>query len=463
MHSAVGIPLLPAQAVAQGQGGGGCQSLPPMSAAAPTTLAQLRAGQLRGVRRLDLSCGLSHFPPEIFDLADSLEVLNLSGNALDSLPPDLGRLHQLRVLFASYNRFTTLPQGLRGCAQLETVGFRANQITHLDAAALPPSLRALILTDNQLSHVPAALGQFSQLEKLMLSGNRLTGLPPELQACQRLALLRVAVNQLNAWPSWLAGLPQLAWLAGAGNPCTLLAEQQALAHPAAIDWSELTLEQVLGEGTSGVIHRARLASGEPVAVKLFKSAMTTDGAPSSEMAACLAAGTHPHLIGTLGRVVGHPDGTAGLLMPLIDASFQTLAAPPSLQSCTRDVYPDAARFTLAQVRSIAHCVALAMTHLHARGLIHGDLYAHNILWHPSGPAWLGDLGAAAFLPANAAQAEMLIKVEVCAYGKLLQELLQRCDAPAPALSTLSALQRRCEAPDLADRPAGDELVRAVDT
>ena len=40
------------------------------------TLAQLRAGQLTGITRLDLACGLTEFPREIFDLADSLEVLN---------------------------------------------------------------------------------------------------------------------------------------------------------------------------------------------------------------------------------------------------------------------------------------------------------------------------------------------------------------------------------------------------
>lgn len=68
------------------------------------TLAQLRAGRLAGATRIDLSCGLTEFPREVFDLADSLEVLNLSGNALDSLPDDLHRLDRLRVLFCSDNR-----------------------------------------------------------------------------------------------------------------------------------------------------------------------------------------------------------------------------------------------------------------------------------------------------------------------------------------------------------------------
>ena len=64
-----------------------------------TTLEQLKAGLLFGIKRLDLSCGLTEFPRGIFDLADSLEILNLSGNALTSLPDELPRLHKLRIIF----------------------------------------------------------------------------------------------------------------------------------------------------------------------------------------------------------------------------------------------------------------------------------------------------------------------------------------------------------------------------
>ncbi|KTC33555.1 hypothetical protein AO269_16245, partial [Pseudomonas putida] len=73
------------------------------------TLELLEAGQLAGATRLDLSCGLTEFPQAIFTLADSLEVLNLSGNALTRLPDDLHRLHKLKVLFCSDNPFTELP------------------------------------------------------------------------------------------------------------------------------------------------------------------------------------------------------------------------------------------------------------------------------------------------------------------------------------------------------------------
>ena len=59
------------------------------------TLQQLRGGELAGATRLDLSCGLREFPGNL-RAGRLLEVLNLSGNALDSLPDDLGRLHRLR-------------------------------------------------------------------------------------------------------------------------------------------------------------------------------------------------------------------------------------------------------------------------------------------------------------------------------------------------------------------------------
>ena len=83
------------------------------------SLSQLRAGRRVGATRLDLdNCGLTEFPREVFDLADSLEVLNLTGNQLSSLPDDLARLHKLRIIFCSDNLFTQLPAALGKCASL---------------------------------------------------------------------------------------------------------------------------------------------------------------------------------------------------------------------------------------------------------------------------------------------------------------------------------------------------------
>ena len=405
------------------------------------TLSQLRAGQLHGIQRLDLACGLTSFPREIFDLADSLQVLNLSGNALSSLPEDLHRLHQLQVIFCSNNQFTELPAVLGQCAQLQMVGFKSNQIRTVPAAALPPQLRWLILTDNQIDTLPAELGQCRQLQKLMLAGNRLQQLPATLAQCQQLELLRISANPLAALPGWLLDLPRLAWLAYADQPVAATS-----AH--AVPWQALELQQQLGEGASGVIHQAAW-QGEPVAVKLFKGAVTSDGWPQSELAACLAAGAHPHLVRTLGPLADHPDGTAGLVMPLVPPHFTTLAGPPSLASCTRDVYPAGTVFSVAKVLRIALGVASAAAHLHARGLLHGDLYAHNLQCDENGHCLLGDMGAASFLPTDAGQARALQQLEARAFGCLLEELIAHCASELPALAQL---RDECVQPQASARP-----------
>ena len=281
------------------------------------TLDRLRSGALAGASRLDLRrCGLTQVPPEVFALADTLQTLDLSGNALDQLPPALASLHRLQVLFCSDNLFTTLPVVLGRCQALQLVGFKANRIRTVPAEALPPTLRWLILTDNQIEALPESLGACAPLQKLMLAGNRLHRLPHSLARCQRLELVRLAANRFetaaDALPRSLLALPRLAWLAHAGNPFGEALERQAEAGATAtlIDWSTLQVQGQLGEGASGVIHAATWQAGnaapQPVAVKLFKGVITSDGLPRSEMAASMAAGDHAHLVGVLGRLTGHP-------------------------------------------------------------------------------------------------------------------------------------------------------------
>ena len=395
------------------------------------TLSLLRAGKLAGAPRLDLACGLTEFPREIFDLADTLEVLNLSQNQLDSLPDDLPRLRKLRILFASENRFQHLPGVLGACSNLSMVGFKSNQIETVDAGAFPESLRWLILTDNRIRQLPGTLGRCVSLQKLMLAGNQLSHLPDEMAACVNLELLRLAANRFESLPDWLLELPRLSWLALGGNPfCGEVTP--AAASVAEIDFADLELQDKLGEGASGVISKAHWKTrSQPVAVKLFKGAVTSDGLPSSEMAASLAAGSHGNLVPLLGKISQHPTGANGLVMALIPPEFRTLAGPPSLDSCTRDIYAEETKFSLPVILQMALGIASAAEHLHARGVIHGDLYAHNILWNAAGTALLGDFGAASF-----GHLETLFprlqRLEVRAFGCLLEELLARCESEIPA-------------------------------
>ena len=433
------------------------------------TLDALRSGQLKGITRLDLTCDLQEFPRDIFELADTLEILNLSGNSLSELPDDLSRLSKLRVLFCSDNRFTQLPEVLSSCVHLEMVGFKANEIREVPPAAVSPWLRWLILTDNQVSALPDSISHCTRLQKLMLAGNHLADLPEAMRGCVGLELLRISANRFKALPEWLLQLPRLTWLAFGGNPVSAVpqAPSPALARP---KWGDLVLGEQLGEGASGVIHKAHWQpspqeAGHPVAVKLFKGEVTSDGFPAVEMAACLAAGNHAHLIGVIGELTGHPAGTSGLVMPWVDPGFRNLAGPPNLQTCTRDIYRDGQRFTLPLVLDLAKGLAAVGEHLHARGISHGDFYAHNVLYRPEGGCFLGDFVAASFYPPQASGGTNPFEaLEVRAFGCLLGELLERMEPECHRLlPSLQALQLRCVAPDAASRPPFAELVATLES
>ncbi|WP_233382220.1 leucine-rich repeat-containing protein kinase family protein [Methylobacterium sp. C25] len=431
----------------------------PVRASRADTLTALRRGDLAGARELFLPGGLAEFPQEIFGLADSLEVLDLGGGNLTSLPAELGRLKKLRVLFLSGNRFERMPPALGDCPALSQIGLRGAGLREVPGEALPAALRWLTLTDNTVEELPAALGERPHLQKLLLAGNRLRALPEGLANARGLELIRLAANRFEALPAWLATLPSLAWLSYAGNP---LERVTPLAGVAAVSWNDVTLGERLGEGASGITHRASWrAAGETrsIALKLFKGAMTSDGLPDREVAACLAAGEHPHLASGIGRLAGHPDGVEGLAMRLLPSHWHALAGPPSLASCSRDVYDPALCLGDDAVRRLARAAASAAAHLHGRGLLHGDLYAHNLLWDgEAGEAVLSDFGAASWLPPGSDGAAFQ-RIEVRAWGLLLGELLALGPAPAAALQEL---QRACSQAEPAARPLMGEVVAALD-
>jgi Protein tyrosine and serine/threonine kinase/Leucine rich repeat len=434
------------------------------------TIDLLRSGQLAGSRRLKLAGGLTQLPPEVLDLADSLEILDLSNNHLKSLPEDFARLQRLKIAFFTNNDFEDIPAVLSQCPHLSMVSFKSNHLGGVGDRALPPSIRWLILTDNHIEQLPDSLGSMSQLQKLMLAGNQLRLLPETLASCQNLELIRISANQFQSLPRWLFSLPRLAWLAFAGNPLGSIApaSQQPLPD---IDWADLSVGETLGQGASGVITQGRWQTplgSEDVAVKLFKGDITSDGFPGDEMAACLAAGAHENLVCVRGRLINTPESQSGLVLSLIPPTYKNLGQPPDFDTCTRDTYSPNTRFELPLILQVAQGIAAAAAHLHGQGILHGDLYAHNILVNPVGHSLLGDFGAASvYDPRDETIAPYLERLEVRAFGYLLEDLLTHCFSANPVtIAALHALQQACLHPVLAQRPRfaeiGDRL-RAIQT
>lgn len=413
------------------------------------TLEQLRRGELKGVKSLNLRENLTSFPEEIFEVADTLEILDLSHNALSSLPHDIARLTKLRIAFFSYNRFVKLPSFIN-CDNLTMLGFKGNAIEDFDEDILPLDINWLILTDNKLKHLPKSIGKLQKLQKFPLAGNRIETLPEEMATCKNLELLRLSANQLTEIPSWLLQLPKLSWLAFSGNPCS---GKQKFALEE-ITHESLEIKELLGSGASGEIFKAYShVHGEEVALKVFKGSITSDGYAHDEMNACMSVGEHPNLIKVLAKIAG--DEKLGLLLEYIPHIYRNLGLPPDYETCTRDTFEAGTTFTPKTILAVAKAIASAAAHLHERGVMHGDLYAHNILINDEDHCYLGDFGAASFYEPHQKEFE---KIEVRAFGCLLEDMLSLCPIKeGKEYKFLDVLKAQCMSEKVDDRPLFSEI------
>ncbi len=171
----------------------------------PFTLPPGAGPLLRQLQQMAKARGALPTPP--------LESLDLSGNRLTTLPPEIGRL-RLVHLDLSYNRLTSLPPAL---GQIQP---KSNLVLFPGPSFVKEPL-TLDLSGNQLTDLPSHLARISHLIRLDLSDNQLTALPPELGRLP-LNLLDLSDNQLTVLPpdlgriqpsdqlvSWFGGQPQL--------------------------------------------------------------------------------------------------------------------------------------------------------------------------------------------------------------------------------------------------------------
>ena len=454
-----------------------------------------------GLTQLKLTCPLESFPAEILELGETLEQLDLSGTGLSSLPANIGSaLPNLEAVFFSDCKFTVFPKELASCPELETVDFQNNGMEEIPDDAFPPRLRCLILTNNRLTSLPSRIGRCADLQKCLLTGNRLADLPASMAECKKLALLRLSSNNLAALSPWLFTLPELAFLSFASNPCASpAANGTAPSAPfglASISWSDLELQEeepsAVGQGTPALWHQSPHYA-EDVSVKLFRGALPTiNGSPADELATFLSAGAHESLLTLLGRIHNHPDEDdpsahfhGGLVMQRVPEGYTPLGQPPSLETCTRDRFghdEDSSAMEMDATTALSMLTGLAgvAAHLHARGILHGELSAHSVLASKEDAhSLLGDFGAATDYGRGLMRdCEGVEKVEVLAFGLLVEDVLglvARGDGSGEGEGEegkdergewirkgLGDLRGRCVNPVVAERPGFEEVVEVLE-
>lgn len=394
-----------------------------------TSVQSLCDASENSVSKVTLREELTEVPRALLRHRDSIQFLDLSNNQLKELPEWISELSNLEILFSSFNHLITLPQSLSKLSGLSMIGARGNGLEYLSEEGIPPSLRWLTLTDNHLTSLPESISVARTMQKLLLAGNQLTSLPNSLASCSHLELLRVSANKLNSIPQWLLTHPTLAWVALAGNPVTTQMENHlARYRDCKIEWSELSLSEELGKGASGITYRGTRTRGsqiENVAVKVFNSSVSSDGSSDDELFGALTARSHQNLLTPLGYFENHPEGKQGLVYPLLGKDFTPLAAPPSFATITRDVYSFEKELRPEQALQYARDIVAATAHLHSKGLLHGDLYAHNTLVDDH-RGLLSDFGATLHLGVlKTSDQEGLQLLELRSLGILLAELSDR--------------------------------------
>jgi hypothetical protein len=421
------------------------------------SLDQLLTNTFPHVTRITISAELKEFPKELVLYQDTLEILDLSNNLLETIPDEIVQFKKLKILFLSNNRFTQFPLILGQCQSLSMIGFKANQINFIPERAFPETLQWLILTDNRLETIPASIGKCKPLEKVALAGNQLKNLPEEMANCKNLALLRISANAFQELPSWLLSMPKLAWLAYSGNPCSHT--QSTKKQLAEINWNDLRLLETLGEGASGVISKAELHNATTehkiVALKLFKGEVTSDGYAEDEMDLSALLPVHPNLVKVLGKLTRHPEKKDGLIFELIPAGYRNLGLPPSFSTCSRDTFKEGTQFRTKELLSVLKAIADVSLQLHTNGVMHGDLYTHNTLVNENDHTIFGDFGAATAYNISGDAAKKLERIEVRAFGYMADDLLQHIhpeERNSETIRRLMELKKVCLLDEVLLRP-----------
>lgn len=176
-----------------------------------------------GWKEIDLrGNNLTSLPPEIAKLTN-LTILNLTNNELTFLPREITKLTNLTYLNMHGNQLTSLPPEITGLTNLTRLVIGDNQLT-----SLPPEiarltkLKSLWVDANLLTTLPPEIGNLTNLSFLNLYGNHLTSLPPEISNLTKLTILGLWDNQLANLPREISDLTSLSSLGLNHNQLTNL-------------------------------------------------------------------------------------------------------------------------------------------------------------------------------------------------------------------------------------------------
>ena len=151
--------------------------------------------------KLDLAGqDISSLPPEINQLKH-LTWLDLSGNNLRSLPSEIGELSKLIWLYVGDNKLEVLPRQIKQLKNLSLLNLSKNNLKGLSFEIEQlKELTELDLSRNKLSSVPEGILKLEKITWLNLSNNQLTSVPSDIAQMENLIGLNLKGNKLIDLP-----------------------------------------------------------------------------------------------------------------------------------------------------------------------------------------------------------------------------------------------------------------------
>jgi hypothetical protein len=139
----------------------------------------------------------------------SLTSLRLSGE-LRALPPEIGKLVNLKYLKIEQNKLTTFPKEIGKLVKLTHIWSYSNEIERLpDEIGDLESLEEWVLWSNKLKTLPKTIGRLRKLKELEIKWNQIVQLPDEIGELANLEVLDAESNALKALPADLSGMTAL--------------------------------------------------------------------------------------------------------------------------------------------------------------------------------------------------------------------------------------------------------------
>lgn len=167
---------------------------------------------------------LTNDPEEIATLPADTAGINLRGKSLATWP-DLARLAALRVLVLDQNRLKEIPAAIGRHAKLEQLSAGWNQIETLpEALGDCSALETIMLKSNAIGGLPGTIGKLGALRYLCLDFNGISSLPETIGGLGSLRELLVGSNRIREVPESIGGLGALQDLDLTRNPIARLPE-----------------------------------------------------------------------------------------------------------------------------------------------------------------------------------------------------------------------------------------------